>query len=651
MTFGNSNKKDKNKGKGSGNSFGGAGGSAILAAIAGGNVSGLGFATTAEVQAAQDAADAAAQAAAQAAADAQTAIDAVVADAVAEEATDTTQEATTDAEQATQDSDIADNAAALGLLENAINQLSASQITQDNRLDAVEAQLPDDDSSLQAQVDALEERTSLLGAELDFSHNGDLTRPDPTAAQAAVYAGECTFPTDTADVSLTISAEAVSGTGGVLILIPDTPGTVGINSNQTINTVFSPGDFVSADVVDFLQNAEELVFISENNDLLTDTELTREIVIPSFTPGGTFSVVLFASDGDTVTNPSVECGEFTLPEEYDDTAVVARLDAVEAQLPDDDTALVARLDAIEAQLPDDDSALVARLDAIELQLPDDDSALETRLDAIEAQLPDDDSALQTQIDENLFISNLRSTDFNAADMLTDTRTNVPRFFAATSNLVMDFGAGTQISLQHNGVATTETQFINIPAGSNVFYFQRSNVNAAVPFIVVCWSDAGVVSGLQEPGQVLVSNGQNNNPTYAYPFGFERQQVAVDEIVNPDNTDVVAAALQLPALVGGTYSVVAEFGWALDATTNNIEVHLNLDGVEVNNNFRQEGEPQDAAGAGGGGTDQNIRSSITLPDISFTAGDTPLFELVFSADTLGVQSALKGITLTFMRVGD
>ena len=565
MTFGNSNKKDKSKGKGSGNSFGGAGGSAILAAIAGGNVSNLGFATTAEVQAAQAAADAASQAAAQAAADAQTAINTVVADAVAEEATDTTQEATTDAEQATQDSDIADNTAALGLLENAINQLSASQITQDNRLDAVEAQLPDDDSSLQAQVDALEERTSLLGAELDFSHNGNLTRPDPTAAQAAVYAGECTFPTDTADVSLTISAGAVSGTGGVLILIPDTPGSVGINSNPAINTVFSPGDFVPADVVDFIQNQDEFVFISENNDLLTDTELTREIVIPSFTPGGTFSVVLFASDGGTVTNPSVECGEFTLPEEYDDTAVVARLDAVEAQLPDDDTALVARLDAIEAQLPDDDSALESRLDAIEAQLPDDDSALEARLDAIEAQLPDDDSTLVTRLD------------------------------------------------------TIDEQLPD--------------------------NDRG------ETGQVIISQGAGNNPIFVYPFGFERQQVAVDEVINPDNTDIVAAALQLPALVGGTYSVVAEFGWALDATTNNIEVHLNLDGVEVNNNFRQEGEPQDAAGTGGGGSDQSIRSTITLPDRAFAAGDTPLYELVFSADTAGVQSALKGITITFMRVAD
>ena len=315
-----------------------------------------------------------------------------------------------------------------GLLENALNQLSASQITQDNRLDAVEAQLPDDDSavvarldaieaqlpdddsSLQAQVDELDELTAMLRADLVFSFNRNLVNPDPTATQAAVYAGECTFPTDTADVSLTISADAVSGTGGVLILVPDTQGTVGINSNQTINTVFSPGDFVPADFIEFIQDQDEFVFISENNDLLTDTELSREIIIPSFIPGTTFSVILFASDGSTVTNPSVECGEFTLPSALvarlnviesqlpdDDSALVTRLDAIEAQLPDDDTALVARLDAIEAQLPDDDSAIIARLDAVEAQLPDDDTALVARLDAIEAQLPDDDSALQTQI--------------------------------------------------------------------------------------------------------------------------------------------------------------------------------------------------------------------------------------------------------------
>jgi len=399
MKFGDSDNKKGKKGKGGRSpSFGGGPSLATVlelqAQIAATNQQANSFATQAEVdaavaarEAAQAAADAAQDSAAQAANAAQDAA------AVAEEMNDATEEAATDAEQAAQDSSINDNATDIATLSGNITALGASitagQAAQDNRLAAIEAQLPDDDSAIMARLDALE----ALPADDDSDLQAQVDE------LRALLLGNTWSITPATDGDLTRVFDWNTGTQND-ILCNRYKVTIDPDSIDPLTELVIPfGETVTAHIIGVLAMGNG----ASNNNVggvkveLTNTDgvLSGVLVEQHFLAGTDWENLSY----NQLTGTNANVGALT------DGNLAHIFTAIPGLIQDDDSELEARIAAIEAigAMTYDDTQVQADIDALEAAVAaiptDDDSANSAAIAALQATvdaLPVDDDSVNTQ---------------------------------------------------------------------------------------------------------------------------------------------------------------------------------------------------------------------------------------------------------------
>jgi len=455
MKFGQDDKNKKGKG-GRSPSFGGGPSLATVLAleaqIAAVQQQAGSFATQGDVAAAV-AAQAAAEAAANQAQDSAAAAANAAQDAAAaaEEMNDATEEATTDAEQAAQDSDISSNATDIANLASSLGTLSTSvatsQSAQDTRLDAIEAQLPDDDSALEGRVEDLELQIETVNG--IFRVIPAIQNPAATIAEVS----GCFVAQNTGSLIITINSDTVvaGSVGTVVTTIDPGPGPfTPIELTDIRNTAVYTGSIL----------AERILAGESTKDINVDVVANTKYYVLHFAGGGsTTPVENILADLPTVVPDAMM---------YDDTAIQAAVAALQADS-HDGAAQDARLDALEAA-PDNDTiyddtqvqadiaALELGVDGLEVDLTDVNDQVVTNtadIAAINAQLPDDDTALAQSIADNAaaLAAEIADTD---ADVIALTATIAGNTTATAANAAAaSANAADIVSLQsvsHDGAA-------------------------------------------------------------------------------------------------------------------------------------------------------------------------------------------------------
>lgn len=126
-------------------------------------------------------------------------------------------------------------------------------------------------------------------------------------------------------------------------------------------------------------------------------------------------------------------------------AAIGRLESIEAQLPDDDSGLLASIAALELDVTDAEAAIVANAADIAQELLDraaGDTALDARLAAVEAQLPDDDTALAASIAANAAA---------IANEISDTNGDITALLSTLAGIQTDVNSNAAAIVTEQGV--------------------------------------------------------------------------------------------------------------------------------------------------------------------------------------------------------
>jgi len=512
---------------------------------------------------------------------------ALEATAAAEEAEDEVEEAETDQEQGQQNSEITDNAAAAlaaqAAAEAAANMASTNAgniAALDTALAALTATVDaipeDDDTDLEDRVSDLE-LSKVRSTFNDWINNNgalDITYPT-TLTQVPVAVLEdfssSTFQSYTDPVPPSFQGEKVR----VLFRVQKDNSTnygllrLGRANNvsdfrfgtQTVEHL-STGNGPRPVLLDSTEDSESITYLVEFDN---DNDNNRLSLFPAASAnlGGNYDV---SNTGIL----RVFCLETAYPYESlntadNDSALEARIAAVEAQLPDDDTALAQAIAdnaaALATEISDTDAdvtALLASVAGNTTATAANTSGLAAavaRLAAVEAQLPDDDRP-------ELVVGSSWGVDVDLSAALAPNDDNVPRIFAVTADVEFSMTGGNFV-VRTDGRAFNATDTYTVPSGHVGYAYRVASGN----IVIGHWSTRG-------------------------PF---KETAILPNPVGTQGTALVSAmSVDVDVPTAGLYKVSWSYEWSLNVATSDFVGTL-LVGNDVVMTHRQ--EPQDIAGVG------------------------------------------------------